>query len=271
MVLREPRSIPCLDTGKELNSVTIKISIITATWNSEKTVADTLRSVQSQSYENIEYLVIDGASTDNTLDIVQRDGGHVDRIISEPDKGIYDALNKGIANASGDVVGFLHSDDIYAHKDALRQIADAFTTNNVDAIYGDLDYVSKDNQEKLIRHWKSNPFQRKKMRYGWMPPHPTFYMKTERYRELGSFDLQFKIAADYDSLLRYLWKHRVSVAYIPNVLVKMRLGGASNRSIKNILQKSREDCRAMKNNGVPRLLALPGKNLSKVPQFFRKG
>lgn len=248
----------------------MKISVITATWNSQQTVADTLHSLDSQSYENIEYLVIDGASTDKTLDIVKSHGNRVDRVISEPDKGIYDALNKGIEAATGDVVGFLHSDDVYANNDVLKTIAETFTRENVDAIYGDLDYVSKDKNDKLIRHWKSHPFKRKKLRYGWMPPHPTFYMKTNRYRELGGFDLRFKISADYDSLLRYLWKNSVSVAYIPEVLVKMRLGGASNRSIKNIIQKSREDWLAMNANGVSPLIALPTKNLSKVPQFFKK-
>ncbi len=191
-------------------------------------------------------------------------------IISEPDKGIYDALNKGIKAATGEAVGFLHSDDVYANADVLSTIAHTFMTKEVDAIYGDLDYISNDQNEKLIRHWKSHPFKRSKLRYGWMPPHPTFYMRTNRYRQLGGFDLRFKIAADYDSLLRYLWKNNISVAYIPEVLVKMRLGGASNRSIKNIIQKSREDWQAMKANGVPPLLALPAKNLSKVPQFFKK-
>lgn len=248
----------------------MKISVITATWNSQQTVADTLRSLDAQLYQDTEYLVIDGASTDNTLDIVRSHGGRVDKLISEPDQGIYDALNKGIEAATGDIVGFLHSDDVYANNKVLAKIAEAFATTNVDAIYGDLDYVSKDENDRLVRHWKSHPFKRRKLRYGWMPPHPTFYMRTQLYRDLGGFDLRFKIAADYDSLLRYLWKNQITVGYIPEVLVKMRLGGASNRSIKNMIQKSREDCLAMNANGISPFIALPVKNLSKLPQFFKK-
>ena len=246
----------------------MKISVITATWNSAKTVEDTLRSFSSQNYDNTEYIVVDGASSDNTVDIVKSSGVNVDVLLSEKDKGIYDALNKGIKLASGDVVGFLHSDDVYANESVLERIANAFEQDKTDSVYGDLEYVSKDVPDKVIRKWKSGEFTRERMKNGWMPPHPTFYLKREHYERLGAFDLNYRIAADYDSILRYLWLNKLNAAYIPEVLVKMRVGGESNRSVSNIIQKSREDRRAMMVNGLPWMQALVSKNLSKIPQFF---
>jgi glycosyltransferase len=246
----------------------LKISVITATWNSAQTIRDTLASFNAQDYKNTEYIVVDGASTDDTVAIIKESCVRVDVLVSEKDRGIYDALNKGIALATGDVIGFLHSDDIYADALVLSRIADAFTAYNTDSVYGDLEYVSKDSPDKVIRRWKSGDFDRNKMKSGWMPPHPTFYMKRRHYQQLGGFDLDYKIAADYDSILRYLWLHQLTAAYIPEVLVKMRVGGESNRSFSNILQKSREDRRAMVGNDLPWVRALISKNLSKIPQFF---
>lgn len=246
----------------------MKISVITATWNSAQTIKDTLASYNTQEYKNTEYIVIDGASTDDTVAIVKESGVAIDVLSSGKDRGIYDALNKGIGLATGDVIGFLHSDDIFANARVLRLIADAFTNHSVDCVYGDLVYVAKNEPEKIIRSWKSGAFDMTKMKNGWMPPHPTFYMKRSRYLELGGFDLKYKIAADYDSILRYLWRNQLSVAYIPEVLVKMRVGGESNRSLTNIMQKSREDLRAMRNNQLPWPKALLIKNLSKISQFF---
>jgi len=248
----------------------MKISVITATWNSEATIGDTLASFASQDFKDTEYLIIDGASSDGTLDVVRAKGKRVDKIISESDKGIYDALNKGIGLATGDVIGFLHSDDVYAHPAVLTQVANTFIKNDVDAVYGDLVYVSKSDPDKIIRKWTSGDFSREKFRNGWMPPHPTFYLKRSCYERFGGFDLSYRIAADYDSILRYMWKHKITAAYIPDVLVRMRVGGESNRSIKNIICKSKEDLRAMSANGLPVTQALLGKNLSKIPQFFRK-
>ncbi len=246
----------------------MKITVITATWNSETTIEDSLQSFAAQDYKNTEYLIIDGASTDSTLDIIKEKGKRVDRVVSEKDNGIYDALNKGIAMATGDVVGFLHSDDLFAHSSVLSRVAEAFELKGVDAVYGDLNYVSKLNTNKVIRHWKGGEYSREKIRNGWMPPHPTFYMKRSCYESFSAFNLDYRIAADYDSILRYLWRQQLSAAYIPDVLIKMRVGGESNRSIRNIINKSKEDCKAMLENGLPVARALFGKNFSKIPQFF---
>jgi glycosyltransferase len=248
----------------------MKISVITATWNSERTIKDTLMSYRSQSYKNTEYIIIDGGSTDSTMDIVDEHKDIVDYVISERDSGIYDALNKGIEAATGDVVGFLHSDDVFAYNGALKAIANSFQQHNVDSVYGDLNYVSKTNINKVIRRWESGEYNRNNILNGWMPAHPTFYLKRSNYNTLGSFDLEYKIAADYDSVLRYLWKNNITTAYIPKVLINMRVGGESNRSISNIIKKTREDYRALQYNGVPAFRAILGKNLSKIPQFFKK-
>lgn len=248
----------------------MKVTVITATYNSSCTIVDTLKSLEQQSYADIEYIIVDGGSTDNTLDVVRRYCSRVSKIISGPDKGIYDALNKGIKAASGDIVGFLHSDDLFAYTDAVKDLVSNIQENSSQAVYSDLAYVSKEDTTKTVRLWKSGEYNRNKLRNGWMPPHPTFYMKRELYQSLGLFNLGFKIAADYDSLLRYLWSNNISISYLPKVLIKMRVGGASNRSLANIYQKTCEDIQAMKNNNIFWPKALLIKNLSKIPQFIRK-
>lgn len=248
----------------------MKVSIITATYNSAETINDTLQSLNAQSYQDIEYIIIDGASKDNTLAVVKQQCARVTTIISEPDKGIYDALNKGIRAATGDIVGFLHSDDLFAYPDAVKDIVEQLQGSNADALYGELQYVSKNDTDNVIRLWKSGTYTKAKLKSGWMPPHPTFYMKRDLYEKHGLFDLSFKIAADYDSLLRYLWTNNVKMTYLPKVVMKMRVGGASNRSLKNIIQKTKEDIRALKNNNVFWPSALLIKNFSKIPQFFVK-
>ncbi|EMC7915986.1 glycosyltransferase [Enterobacter kobei] len=247
----------------------MRISIITATYNSEKTLHDTLLSLEKQTYDDIEYIIIDGASKDNTL-LVVKSCKRVTTIISEPDSGIYDALNKGIKAATGDIIGFLHSDDILAYDDAITDVAETFRNTGCDAVYGDLEYVSQTDTNKRVRLWKSGAFSRKKMLLGWMPPHPSFYMKRSLYLELGNFSLDYRISADYDSLLRYILKNKISIAYIPKVLTKMRVGGISNRSFSSMVNKSLEDIRVMKSNGIVWPLALAYKNLSKLPQFIKK-
>ncbi|EMK6668392.1 glycosyltransferase [Vibrio sp. Vb2880] len=248
----------------------MKVSIITATYNSSETIIDTLKSLEQQSYPDIEYIIVDGASKDNTLDVVRQNCTRVSKIISEPDKGIYDALNKGIQAATGDIIGFLHSDDLFAYPDAVADMVATLEKNQSQAAYADLAYVSKDDTDKMVRLWTSGDYQQNKMLNGWMPPHPTFYMRRELYLSLGLFDLGFKIAADYDSLLRYLWSNNVSMSYLPKVLIKMRVGGASNRSLSNIYKKTCEDIQALKNNKVFWPKALFIKNFSKVPQFFKR-
>ncbi|ARA02084.1 glycosyltransferase family 2 protein [Escherichia coli] len=248
----------------------MRISIITATYNSEKTLLDTLLSLEKQTYPDIEYIVVDGASNDNTIKLIKSNCTKVSKIICEPDKGIYDALNKGIQAASGDVIGFLHSDDLLAYDDAIADIAKTFEITGCDAIYGDLEYVAQNDTTKRIRLWKSGSFSRFKMKVGWMPPHPSFYMKRKCYRQFGCFSLDYRISADYDSLLRYILKQRISTEYLPKVLVKMRVGGISNRSVSSMVKKSMEDIRVMNQNGIIWPIALVYKNISKLPQFIKK-
>ncbi|HDX6443995.1 TPA: glycosyltransferase, partial [Escherichia coli] len=219
----------------------MRISIITATYNSEKTLLDTLLSLEKQTHPDIEYIVVDGASKDNTIELIKSNCTRVSKIICEPDHGIYDALNKGIQAASGDVIGFLHSDDLLAYDDAIADIAKTFESTGCDAIYGDLEYVAQNDTTKRIRLWESGSFSRFKMKVGWMPPHPSFYMKRECYSQFGCFSLNYRISADYDSLLRYILKQRISIEYLPKVLVKMRVGGISNRSVSSMVKKSMED------------------------------
>lgn len=247
----------------------MKISIITAVFNSRDTIADALDSALGQTHGDVELIVIDGASTDGTLQVLRGYADTLAALVSEPDRGIYDALNKGLRVATGEVVGFLHSDDLFADKHVLARIAGAFSDPGVDAVYGDLVYVRKDASDQVVRYWKSGMFAPEKLRRGWMPPHPTLYVRRSIYEQLGMFDTDFRIAADYDFMLRFLGRNGVQVEYIPDVLVKMRLGGTSNRSFGNLLRKSMEDYRALKSNKIGGLRALAWKNLSKLPQFFK--
>jgi glycosyltransferase len=249
----------------------MKISVITAVYNNRDTVAEALDSALAQDHRDVELIVIDGGSTDGTLQVLQRYADRLALLVSEPDRGIYDALNKGIARANGEIVGFLHSDDLFADSSVLSRISAAFADPRVDAAYGDLLYVNKDDPSRVVRTWRSDAFSPNRLARGWMPPHPTFYVRRTVYQKLGGYDTSYRIAADYDCMLRLLGRGEVRPVYIPEVLVKMRVGGASNRSLKNILRKSREDYRALRANGVGGLGALAWKNLSKLPQFFRHG
>lgn len=248
----------------------MKVSIITATYNSSQTIIDTIKSLEEQTYSNIEYIIIDGASKDNTLELIKEYCTKVSIIISEPDKGIYDALNKGISVSTGDIVGFLHSDDIFAYPEAIEDLVKTLKTNQSQAVYADLEYVSKENVKNIIRKWTSGYYKYSNLKKGWMPPHPTFYMKRELYNIHGNFDLDFKISADYDSLLRYLWSNKISISYLPKVVTKMRIGGESNRSFMNILKKTKEDIRALKKNNISWFYPVIMKNISKLPQFIKK-
>jgi glycosyltransferase involved in cell wall biosynthesis len=250
----------------------MKISIITPVYNGSLTIENTIKSIIYQSYDAVEYIVIDGGSTDSTIDIINKNSKYISFWLSEPDNGIYDALNKGMRMATGDIIGILHSDDIYADKLVLGKIANVFKDYNVDSCYGDMVYVDKINTDKIIRYWKSSPYRPGKFRYGWMPPHPTFFVKKEVYKKYGLFNQDFKISADYELMLRFLEKYRISTYYLPGILVKMRMGGVSNRSIRNLITKSSEDYLAWKINKLGGgLLIILLKNLSKFPQFINKG
>ena len=246
----------------------MKISIITITYNSADTLSDTIESVLSQNHTDIEYIIVDGKSTDGTLDVIKSYGRYVTKYISEPDKGLYDALNKGISMATGDIIGFVHSDDVLAGKDVLQTIAETFETYQTDSVYGDLVYVDRLDPFKVIRYWRSGKYDRNKMARGWMPPHPTFYVRREVYQRYGGFDTSYRISSDYDFMLRMLHKHRITSVYIPMILVKMRVGGESNRSLRNIMRKIREDIRTMRTNDLNYIPGILNKNLSKVRQFI---
>jgi len=248
----------------------MKISVITAVFNAKETVADAIESALSQSHPDVELIVIDGDSTDGTVEILNRYRERLAVLISEPDDGIYDALNKGISRATGDVIGFLHADDLFADSSVLADIAGAFSAPGIDAVYGNLEYVSRAEAGRVIRYWQAGEYVRENLKKGWMPPHPTFYVRRGLYEQYGGFDTSFRIAADYDCMLRFLVYAKLRCTYIPSVMVKMRLGGASNRSLSNIIRKSREDYRALHNNGVGGVWALVWKNLSKVSQFVRR-
>jgi len=243
------------------------ISVITAVFNARDTIADALDSVLAQTHPGVQSVVIDGGSTDGTGEILERYRTRLATLVVEPDKGIYDALNKGIRAATGDVVGFLHADDVFASPDALSQVAAAFDDPRVDAVYGDLVYVSRDDVRRVIRHWRAGDWTPGSLRRGWMPPHPTFYVRRAVYERLGAFDLRYGIAADYDCMLRFLAVAQIRTAYVPATLVRMRVGGVSNRSLQNIIRKSREDYRIVRSHAVGGWWTIVTKNLRKVGQF----
>jgi glycosyltransferase involved in cell wall biosynthesis len=245
----------------------MKISVITAVYNRRATVAQALASVQEQSHRDVEHVVIDGASTDGTLQAIEERAGSNMVLVSEPDRGIYDALNKGIKHCSGDVIGLMHSDDYYADQGVLADVAAAFADPMIDAVYGDLDYV---DGRRIVRRWRAGVYHRDLLDWGWMPPHPTLYVRRRVIERWGAYDTRYRISADYDCILRYFGEGRIRSAYLPRVLVKMRVGGASNESLKKILQKSWEDWLAMRRNGIGSIGgvgALAWKNLSKLQQF----
>jgi len=247
----------------------MKISIITITYNSAKTLQRALDSVQSQTYKDIEHVIVDGASTDGTKELIETYAkAHANvRWVSEKDKGIYDALNKGIKLATGDVIGFLHSDDVLYSADSIEHIAAAFAQKEVDVVYGDLQYC---RGSKVVRRWKSNDFNPCALKYGWMPPHPTVYVRKEVYQQVGEYDEWFRISADYDMMLR-IFTAGYQSRYLPEVLVSMEVGGASNKNTKARLSKTQEDYIVLKKNHVGAgYLTVACKQLRKVRQFLRK-
>ncbi|MBS1735477.1 MAG: glycosyltransferase [Bacteroidetes bacterium] len=229
----------------------MKVSIITATLNSEKYLADCLQSVRGQSHKDIEHIIIDGKSTDNTIKIVNRFKDGIAHFISETDKGLYDAINKGLSLATGDIVGILNSDDIFASDDVISKIVSCFESCNTDSVYGDLEFVDPGNINAITRIWKGVPYKRNRFLWGWMPAHPTFYLKRSLLFDFGFYENHYFSAADYEFMARYLYKHKISSTYLEQMVVKMRTGGASNGNIKRRLRANRRDYLAMKRNNIP--------------------
>lgn len=248
----------------------MKVSIITVTYNSAQTLARTMDSVSSQTYPNIEHIIVDGASTDGTVDIIKQCQGSVAYFVSEPDKGIYDALNKGLKKATGDIIGQLNSDDVFADNRVIELIVKRFENKQCDVVYGNLIYQPQcPDKDKVFRYWKSNRFDPKCLKYGWMPPHPTLYCKKEVYDKVGHFDTKFRISADYDFVLRVFSNLDYKTSYLPAVLVRMNIGGVSNSSFRNIICKMVEDYNVLKKNHIGSLFTLGCKNVRKLMQFIR--
>ncbi|TWT72930.1 glycosyltransferase family 2 protein [Allorhodopirellula solitaria] len=248
----------------------MKISVITAVYNRADTIAGAIDSVLGQQNVDLEYIVVDGKSTDSTADVVASYGGRITRSICEPDAGIYDALNKGIAAASGDAIGFLHADDCFADDQVLSRVVEMLADERIDGVYGDLVYVDAGSLERVRRKWVSGPYKVAKFRRGWMPPHPTVYFRKQCYEQFGVFNDHMKTAADYELLVRMMVKHQVPMGYLPQVMVKMRVGGASNASLRNRMHANADDRNAWVINGLPSPWGLRlTKPLRKLPQFLR--
>jgi len=247
----------------------MKVSIVTITYNSSKTIVDTIKSVISQTYKDVEFIIIDGASTDDTLTKIKLYSSSINVLISEPDKGIYDAMNKGLSKASGEIVAILNSDDVYSHSFVLEKIVNEFKATNSDGVYADLHYVDSIDTRKIVRRWKSGVYRDNSFLYGWMPPHPSFFVKRKVYEKYGKFNTILKSAADYELMLRFIHKYKIKISYLPEVLVNMRIGGASNGSLKNRIKANLEDRKAWELNGIkPYFFTLILKPLRKLTQFF---
>lgn len=250
----------------------MKISIITITYNSAQTLEDTIKSVVSQDYPDLEYIIIDGKSKDRTLEIVSKYKDKISKVVSEKDKGLYDALNKGIQHATGDVIGLLHSDDLYAHDKVISNIAQKFTTDSsVEGVYADLVFVHRNDTNKAMRVWESGAYKEGDFLKGWMPPHPTFFVRKEVYQKFGGFNISLKLSADYELMLRLIHKNNIKLAYLNETIVKMRMGGVSNVSFFVKLKANLEDKMAWRLNGIkPKFSTTIMKPLKKISQYFKR-
>ena len=245
----------------------MKISIITVCYNSETTIRDTLESIKHQEYTNIEYIIIDGGSKDNTLKILYEYRGIINVLVSEQDNGLYDAMNKGIKLATGDIIGFINSDDFFSDPNALEKVTQIFKKNrNLESVYADLFYVSQHDTNKIVRRWVTG--NQRKFKYGWHPAHPTFYIKKSVYDRYGLFDLSFNLASDFEIMLRFLDKEKISTAYLKEPLVKMRLGGETNKNFKNIYRQNIECVRAFKKNDL-KVIKFLYPFFRIIPKFFQ--
>jgi glycosyltransferase len=264
--LKKSKKIKRSKKGKPL------ISIITVVYNGAETIRDTIESVMNQSYDNMEHIVVDGGSTDGTIEILKEYDKYISKWISEKDKGIYDAMNKGISLCSGEYVGILNSDDCYASENILEKVIQKFKDTNADAVYGDLEYVDFKDTGKIIRYWKSSEFKQGSFKQGWHPPHPSLFIKKAIYDKFGYFDTSMKISADFELMLRYFENCRISSEYLALVIVKMRLGGASNRNIKNRITGLMSIFAAFKKNNISinKFLYLINRLLPKIKQYWQR-
>jgi len=238
----------------------VKISVVTVSYNAAATIADTIESVFGQSYLNIEHIVVDGGSSDGTVDVLRQYDADIYAWVSEPDRGIYDAMNKGLSMATGDVIGFLNADDVYANSGVLDRIQGVFSDNTIDACFSDLQFI--DDQNKVVRLYSSSRFSPEQLRNGWMPAHPTLYVRKSFFDKVGLFRLDYKIAADYEWIVRAFIAQKAAWKYVPEVWVKMRMGGISTRSMKSRWILNNEIVRACRENGVDTSL---GRVLMKIP------
>ena len=249
----------------------MKVSIITVVWNNKDTIKDAIDSVLSQSYKDIEYIIIDGASTDGTVDIVKSYGDKITKFISEPDKGLYDAMNKGIKLATGDIIGILNSDDFYTDKYVIEKIVGTFESLHVDSVFADLIYVKPENLTKTVRYYDSSKFYPAKFAYGYMPAHPTFFVRKEIYEKYGVFRTDLKIASDFDILIRFLYTNKVSYSYIQKPIVKMRLGGVSTNGLKSKILLNKEVLKVCKDNKIDtNIFKILAKYPSKILELLKK-
>ncbi|MES2838618.1 MAG: glycosyltransferase family 2 protein [Bacteroidota bacterium] len=249
----------------------LKISIVTVCYNSEKHIKSAIESVINQTYPNIEYIIVDGGSKDKTIDIIKSYGNKITKFISEPDKGIYDAMNKGLKMATGDYLAIINSDDFYINNTAIEDVVNELEKQNTDSIFADLIYVNEENPDTEVRYWKQKPFVKNSFKTGWHPAHPTFIVKNEVYKKYGYFNLDFKLAADFELMLRFLEKYQISSCYLPKAIIKMRLGGATNKNLKNIYNQNIECYKAFKVNDISVSILYPVfRLLPKIKQFFKK-
>lgn len=258
-------------TTENISSGEPKISLITVCWNAESTIVDTLRSIDTQTFRNFEHIVIDGKSTDSTLALVNSCSADNRIVVSEADKGIYDAMNKGISRARGNIIGFLNADDQFAAPDTLDKIAHGFEVSNAECLFGNLVYVSRDNPKRIIRFWEATDFNPGSFGRGWFPPHPTFYAHKSVYEKLGSFDLSYRYAADVELMMRFLEVGRISSHRLPDVLVNMKIGGESNSGVKRVLAQNAEVFRALESHKIPfsRMSYWIWKITNRLVQFLR--
>ena len=239
--------------------------------NGRATLPAMVHSLKAQSYQDVEHVVQDGGSTDGTIAFLKAHGHPSMALQSTSDTGIYDAINQGIRRTSGDIIGLLHADDQFAGPDVLARVADAMADPAVDGVYGDLQYVARNDPTRVIRHWKAGVYSSAHLKRGWMPPHPTLYLRREVFERVGLYDTSYRIAGDYEAMLRYLTAGQIRLSYVPQVMVQMTMGGVSNRSFAHLVRKSREDLRAIRRHGVGGVGTLLAKNLSKLPQFRGRG